>query len=291
MRKRSSMLLVALLIAVAVGACGGSSGGSPAPTQPTLPQPAPPPAPNPDANLEGRIVYTLRGDLHVYTVATRSDVDLRVRGINPKFSADGTMIVFQSGGVSVMKADGSGQSTLSASGGVPAFDPAGKTVAFGDRSSGIWKINVDGTGLTQLTSDGGFQPAWSPDGSRIAYSVTVAGIGQQLFLVRADGTDRQRALTSKPIVDVVWRPSGKILSGLLVNDNPFDYELYSYDPDDAASLTRLTTRLGNDFEPSWSTDGKNISWSRVSDGLWIMNADGTAPHFVIPDGRQGSWGK
>ena len=35
-----------------------------------------------------------------------------------------------------------------------------------------WLINVDGSGLRQLTftSDAGVFPTWSPDGSRLAYS-------------------------------------------------------------------------------------------------------------------------
>ncbi len=278
-------VIATLMLAVALGACGGSGGESP--------------APNPDANLAGRIVYVLVdggvGRLLIHTVATRSVVPLGVAGVNPKFSPDGTSIVFQTpNGITVMNSDGSGQRTVSSFGGVPSFDPTGRIVAFGHRDTGVWKVNADGTALTQITNDRGFQPAWSPDGSRIAYSgigPVAGGVGLQLFIVNADGTNRHQALTSKPINDVVWRPSGKILFGLLVNDNPFDYEIHSYDPTSATSLTRLTTRTGNDFEPSWSPDGQHISWSTVADGLWIMNADGTNQHLVIANARQGSWGK
>lgn len=282
-------MTVPLIMALAA-ACGGSSDGPTTPPPPVVP---PPVAPNPDANLPGRIVYTsvqTRGVLQIYHVATRVNTGLGVFGINPKFSPDGRLIAFQSSpGVKVMNSDGTEVRTLDSNfGGVPSFDPTGKIVAFGNRDSGIWKVNVDGSGLVQLTGDGGFQPAWSPDGSRIAYSATVAGVGQQLFIVNADGTGRSQALTSKPIVDVVWRPGSRILFGLLVAD--LNYEIHSYDPADATSLTRLTTRSDNDFEPSWSPDGKHISWSNISDGISIMNADGTNQHLVVPNGRQGSWG-
>lgn len=255
----------------------------------TVGAPAGPPPPNPDSNLVGRIVYTRDdGGLRIYTPSTRGNVALGVTGVNPKFSPDGALIVYQGGGgIHVISSDGSNRRLLSAIGGTPSFHPSGQVVAFGDRQSGIWKINVDGTGLTQLTFDGGFQPAWSPDGSRIAYNGNSA---QQLLVMNADGTNLQLLLvTGKPTTNVVWRPSSKLLFGLQVEDS--NYEIHSYDPGDAASLTRLTTRGGNDFEPSWSPDGKNISWSNVFDGLLIMNADGSDQHIVVLGGRQGSWGK
>jgi Tol biopolymer transport system component len=70
-----------------------------------------------------------------------------------------------------------------------------------------------------------------------------------------------------------------------------NYELYSFDPTNAASLKRLTTIRGGDDEPSWSPDGTRISWTSGSGGIWIMNADGSNINGpVIPNGRQGSWG-
>ncbi len=52
----------------------------------------------------------------------------------------------------------------------PQISPDGTRIAFlhlGD----IWLVNVDGTGLVNLTSHGNAwsPPVWSPDGSRIAY--------------------------------------------------------------------------------------------------------------------------
>ena len=239
--------------------------------------------------LTGRIVYTT-GTLHIYNLATATDVSLGISGVNPKFSPDGTLITYQSrSGISVMNSDGSNKRVLSASGGTPSFDPTGTMIAFDN--NGIWTIGVDGTGLAQLTKSG-IQPAWSPDGSQIAYNAAVAGKGQQLFMVNVDGTNAHQALTSGSVIDVVWRPSAKILFGM----QNASYDLYSYDPNIPTSLTRLTTGTNSDFEPSWSPDGSQIAWTSLTSGktagIWVMNADGTSKQGpVISKGRQGSWGR
>ncbi|GAV19130.1 translocation protein TolB [Mariprofundus micogutta] len=55
-----------------------------------------------------------------------------------------------------------------------AISPDGKRVAFVRQTNGnydIWMQNIDGGGLTQLTSSpyGDFEPAWSPDGKRLLF--------------------------------------------------------------------------------------------------------------------------
>ena len=242
------------------------------------------------SGLAGRIVYGSNG-LHVRNLATSTDVSLGVSGANPQFSPDGTLIAYQDGGIKVMNSDGTNVRVVSASGANPSFDPTGTMIAF--VNSGLWRINVDGTGLTRLTADNAHWPDWSPDGTQIAYGATVGRSSAQLFIVNADGTNPHQALTSGAVIDVTWRPSSAILLGIS-NGN---YDIYSYDPAVGSSgLTRLTTSTTSDFEPSWSPDGTQISWtsgtSGKTSGIWIMNADGTGKQGpVIPKGRQGSWGK
>lgn len=250
-----------------------------------LAKPAPPPTFVP---FTGRIAYTT-GVIHIRDGATGADIDTGVSGVNPKFSPDGSLIVYQNNNVSVMSSVAPfAHWVVTAPGATPSFDPTGTRIAFGN--GGIWKINLDGTGLTRLTNDGGHQPSWSDNGTQIAYNTAVGGSSQQVYIVNADGTNPHQALaTSGSVIDTVWRPSNRILFGILQANN--NYELYSYDPANSASLTRLTTIRSNDDEPSWSPDGTRIAWTSGSGGIWIMNADGTGMQGpVIANGRQGSWG-
>lgn len=243
------------------------------------------------AGLTGKIAYS-NGNICLFDLATGTNTQFAVSGVNPKVSPDGTRIVFQGSnhvsGIYVMNADGTNPTLISSFGGVPAWSHDGTKIAF--HSSGIWVMNADGSGVRQLTSHGRWA-AWSPDGSQIAFGSNLDSPDNDLWIVNADGTNARLLLSRRAEdIDVVWSPSFRIIFGGFV-DRVSDYEIFAFDPV-TSSLSRLTNSPRSDFEPAASPDGSKIAFSsfRKPQGIYIMNADGSSPQLIIAGGRQPSWG-
>jgi Tol biopolymer transport system component len=85
----------------------------------------------------------------------------------------------------------------------PAFSPDGTRLVFARLGSGIFGVNLDGTGLHRLTSGTrDTYPVWSPDGKRIAF-VRPYHAEWRLYVMSASGGG-QRLL---PLAPSAGRPS------------------------------------------------------------------------------------
>jgi tol-pal system beta propeller repeat protein TolB len=194
----------------------------------------------------------------------------------------------------IMDGDGQNQQNLtnnSALDGEPSVSSDGTKIAFSSDRSGayeIWVMNIDGTGATQLTSNGGnYQPTWSPDGTKIAYESN----GDIYVMNASDGTGQVR-LTDHSAQDTcpAWSPDGSKIAFGSYRDN--NWEIYIMNATDGSSLTNISFSNADDFNPCWSPDGSVIMYHSFKDGrneIYRMYTDGKLQtRITIKDGSNSS---
>ena len=145
----------------------------------------------------------------------------------------------------------------------------------------LYTIKPDGSGLRQLTDNDvtDVQPAYSPDGKRIAFASRLGGGTTQIYVMSADGSGAV-AVTADPSAlhgQPSWSPDGRRLAFVkrpVSGTAPAGLFVANADGTD---LRRLTD--GDlDFGPAWSPGGDRIAFStlRFELGIWLMLPDGSA---------------
>jgi ABC-type sugar transport system substrate-binding protein len=141
-----------------------------------------------------------------------------------------------------------------------------------DGNREIYVMGPDGKNPVNLTNNPAddIRPAWSPDGSQIAFVSSrenEQGSGQFIYVMNADGSNLH-LLTNNPTSDFVdWSHDGSKIIFIKGDD------VYVVNADGSDEPINLTNSPAKDARPTWSPDGKNIAWT--SDGnIFVMDSDG-----------------
>lgn len=136
----------------------------------------------------------------------------------------------------------------------PALSPSGKQIVF-QALNQLWVMDVGGK-PRQLTHGRFYKedPAWSPDGKRIAYSSDKAGTEDLYVMDVASGAEKRvTALDGSAEVSAVWSADGKMLAYQDEAGATYTVDLES------GARKRVTGPLFAPSKPSWSANGKTIA--------------------------------
>jgi Tol biopolymer transport system component len=157
-------------------------------------------------------------------------------------------------------------------------------------------MNFDGSDQRPLTNkaEGACQPAWSPDGERLAYispclrrSPQDTYDGTSIYIINTDGTGEVALPASAHgDFDPAWSPDGTQIAFTSLRDGY--QQIYTIDLV-TSEVTRIT-ETSNEIaarQPAWSPDGLTLAYVVRRVGIlqiWQAASDGANPVQVVRNG-------
>jgi Tol biopolymer transport system component len=190
-----------------------------------------------------------------------------------------------------------GISTSAVSLAVPARASTGNDViAFTSNRDGtaqVYTMNADGSEQTRVTNSGPFddiQPAWSPDGTKLAFS---RGIGYQSgnlvhssIVVRTVASGAETVIVNTDGVNFrpAWSPDGSRIAYVHGGASQSPLDLWLVNPDGTNDHALTTT--GDSTQPAWSPDGSRIAYNKGPKGneIWVIDVATRDTHVLSAAG-------
>jgi TolB protein len=194
----------------------------------------------------------------------------------------------------LMDADGYGARAITTDRSIaqsPAWSPEGSLLLFtswrGGTGPQVWVVSPEQRRPFLVSGRPGLNtsPAYSPDGQRIACTLSQDG-NAEIYSLDARGGNPQR-LTNHRAIDTspAWSPTGREIA--FTSDRSGSPQVYVMDAD-GGNVRRLTFDVDYTDSPAWSPKGDRIAFvTRVGGGfdVWVCRADGTGAQPMVTGGN------
>jgi Tol biopolymer transport system component len=163
----------------------------------------------------------------------------------------------------------------------PAFSSDGTTIAFRSErgGGGIFVMGATGESVRRL-SDVGFNPSWSPDGTKIVVATEAvdqplgrSGLSELWTIDVATG--EKRRLFEGDAVQPAWSPLGDRIAFWAIPKETAQRDLWTI-PATGGTPVAVTQDPPLDWNPIWSPDGKSLYFASDRGGsmnLWRIGLD------------------
>jgi hypothetical protein len=240
-------------------------------------------------------IPTLRQTNPPISQKTKTQTPIRTPSINLQTSI--TVPVGQPGEPAIKSTSSPTQSIEPPLTPLPTSLGGGNQIAFTSNRTGnfqVWVVNSDGSGQRQLTglAEGACQPAWSPDGSQLAFTSPCSGkkelyIGSRIYISDTDGKNPHAipiTLNSAGDFSPAWSPDGKMIAfASLRGDSKPHILIYTISD---SSFKTVTNAAYGDLNPVWAPSGLQIAFVRQfpNSQVWISDLTGQQQFQYSPSG-------
>ena len=241
------------------------------------------PAPLAAPTLTGRIAYASGGNIWIWRNGAHQFTNSGHDG-SPDLTPDGQRLTY-------VRYDDSFSDVLvqATAGGDAQFltnnRPVAETGSLEYVQQALWALN----------------PAWAPDGSRIAWASDRGTDAPVLWIMTATGDNQHSLQTSPPnppVERLHWSPDGSAI--VATSQGSGKDEIWSLDLDSGV-WKEVAAPTDGAYDPAWSPDGTRVAYAartgRQTD-IWVVPVDGSAPPAQLtqmgrarapvfsPDGKQ-----